>query len=171
MAVPEPEKTLFETDLTEYSTIDIEGVGSVRKDRYGRVYKWVENLNASTAFLVGQPVNYDASVAAATRFNGVLATAAADEEMLAGVAMSVIPAGSYGWIQCKGLNASTLVDAASATIAIGDTLSIASTKTNFTEEAAGGGIGTNAPAVAWEAYATATTTTVSSIAVMLNCAV
>jgi len=167
------QKILFQTELTDFSTSDIEGVGTLRSDDKGNVYKWVENLSSDTALVAGSPVCYSDGVAAATRFLGVVETmAAGDEEMLAGVAMSAIPAGSYGWIHAKGLSVTASVTNATATpaIAIGDTLKLTSTIANsLAFAAAGTNFPNNAPAIAAEAYATASAATSAAKAVMLNC--
>jgi len=169
-------KILFQTALTDYSSKDLEGVGTIRVEADGKVYRWVENLNASVAFLAGQPVNYDATATLANMFEGAIACAAADEELLAGVAMSAIPAGSYGWIQIKGLSVTARVTnsvsgSAGQNIVIGDALTVVSAATSFTYTAAGGNTAKNGPAIAAEAVsqASATTLTTAAKGVWLNC--
>jgi len=163
-------KSIFETALTDYSSTDKEIAGVIRVDDNGKIYRWIKNLNASTAFVVGQPVCYDADVAVATRFQGVLACAAADQEMVAGCAMSAIPAGYYGWIQCKGVMANASVTGGtSVAIAIGDVLKVVSGGLTLVMSVTGNDIGRNDPFVALEAVATASAPVSAAIGVMLNC--
>jgi len=101
MAYPKPEKTLFQTDLTETATTDIEGAGAVRKDVDGNVYRWVLNSH-SAALTVGNVPNYDG----ADRTQVILPVTTAAKGGIyntAGAVMaSSLASGSYGWIQCKG---------------------------------------------------------------------
>lgn len=98
MSVPNPKKVLFATDLTETSTTDIEGAGTIREDAQGNTYRWVKNTH-SAAFAVASLVVYDGATksqvtipATASLYNGAGAVLAAS-----------FASGSYGWIQCKGV--------------------------------------------------------------------
>jgi len=165
------QKTIFQTALTDLKDDDVEGVGTLRFDDKGKVYKWVQNLSSDTALVAGQPVCYSDGVAAATRFEGVVqASAAGDEEMFAGVAVGAIAAEGYGWIQCKGLCLSCNVNrGTSVAIVIGDTLKLASAAASLVYQGAGGDVPLNSPVIAMEAYASASTSATALKAVMLNC--
>ena len=167
------QKILFETTLTENATTDIEGVGNLRYGSDGKVYRWVKNDGATATtndLVAGQPVCHSDASSADTRHESVIDTVSAgDEEMLAGVAMSAIPAVNYGWIQVKGLCITAQVDnSGSNAITIGDSLKVVAGEEGFSYAAAGGNIPKNLPAIAWEAVASATS---AEHTVMLNCAV
>ncbi len=172
------EKILFKTGLDAIESTDIEGVGTLRKDTQGRVYKWVKNLGAASTtndLVAGQPVVYSDAVGADTRHLGVIDTlSGGDEEMLAGVAMAALTAQYYGWIQIKGISITASVthsSTATQVLTIGDVLKVVSTSESFEFGAAGGNVPVNAPAIAWESYASHTAQTSAAATVMLNCAV
>lgn len=98
MSVPNPKKLLFQTDLTESSTTDIEIAGTIREDSEGNVYRWVKNTH-SAAFAVGDCVVYSGG----TVRSQVTVPATASLANGAGVALAALASGSYGWIQCKGV--------------------------------------------------------------------
>lgn len=169
------EKVLFQTALTAIEETDVEGVGALRTDAQGRVYRWVRNYGAASTtndLVAGQPVCYSDAQGADTRYQGVIDTVSAgDEEMLAGVAMAALTALYYGWIQVKGVCITASVSSAgAANIVIGDALALASAGESLIYGAAGGGVPSNAAAVAWEALASAGTSASSAKTVMLNCA-
>ena len=115
-------KTLFVTDLTDTSTTDKEGVGTLRWDG-ANCYRWVYNATES-ATVVGEVVCHDMDANPdSTLVESVYAAATADLGMLAGVCMSIIASESYGWIQVFGVCTSVIVAENTATItAIGDYL-------------------------------------------------
>lgn len=164
-------KVLFEVALTDYDDVDVEGVGTLREEG-NKVYKWVENISASAALVAGQPVCYDVSLAAtpAAMFQGVLqAEAAADIEFFAGIAMSAIPFGEYGWIQVQGVSITALcINSDSVAVAAGDTLILVSAEVALSLGAAGGGVFNPNPAVAISSQASGITVAVAG-SVMLNC--
>lgn len=171
-------KILFQTALTDYNSSDVEGVGNLRYSSDGKVYRWVKNDGATATtndLVAGQPVCHSDASSADTRHQSVIDTVSAgDEEMLAGVAMSAIPALNYGWIQVKGICITASVyesSVATQALTIGDSLKVIAGEESFEFGAAGGGLPKNLPAVAWEDYASTTAAQTSAAAtVMLNCA-
>ena len=105
------EKILFQTKLTEQSTSDIEGEGTIRRDEYGNVFKWVQNAEASTvtATLSGlSSYNIDSDK------KTVKIPAAATLANSAGFWMSAVVGQSYGWIQCQGTGPGLVIRSGSA---------------------------------------------------------
>jgi hypothetical protein len=97
--------TLFETKLTDIKSIDVEGVGTLRYESDGRVYRWVKNRSA-TAFAAKQPVCYDAdNVGTNALFKSVNSPVTADIPLQAGLAVTAIAASGgncFGWIMVQG---------------------------------------------------------------------
>lgn len=97
-------KTLFETKLTDIVSTDIEGVGTLRYEPKGDVYRWVKN--EGSALTAKQPVCYDVSdVGTIALFQTVLTPVSADLMVAAGIAVTAIGASGalcYGWVQCEG---------------------------------------------------------------------
>lgn len=134
------QKVLFETALTETSDTDIEGIGTERTDVKGRRYRWVKNASAPTA-RVGGPACYDMGNGAAADFVDEVLTDPADEDvrLFAGIFLSAIPNGEYGWIQTWGRHSAARVAMGTTTTAaaVGDRLiPHTATATNATAEAA-----------------------------------
>ncbi len=130
--VPKPRKSLFETDLEERSDIDIEGVGVLREDDFGNVYRWVKNLTASV-----MPVNTWCSYPAADfSASSVLALTRVQLNMgvdfsagtLAGVIIASAGLGksgssAFGWIQAFGFRSGAgFLANSGTTLSIGDYL-------------------------------------------------
>jgi len=169
-----PQKVLFETALTELSSEDIEGVGTLRKDNIGRVYRWVKNRNA-TAFTAKQPVCYDAdNVGSSALLETVNSPVTADLMLAGGIAMTAIAeSGSdcYGWIQVFGYfpDARVLIQTTND-IEIGSELICVNAQTYLSYS---GDAGT-APVysshfIALEAVATASTSSVTAKDVFIKC--
>lgn len=121
-------KLLWETALTETRSTDVEGIGSVREDRFGNKYRWV--YNASTIDSVaGGPACYDLTLYSGVNFQKhVLANPAdADIIFLAGIFISAIPTLEYGWILTHGKYATANVALASGGSAAANDLLIPST--------------------------------------------
>lgn len=122
----EANRVLFYTELTDTRTAaqgDKEGVGTLRRDRYGKVYRWVKNESSSNALRLGQPVCFDADdVAGATFLEQVVqeGIASGDIRYFAGIAMGAAPALGYCWVQVWGRHDTALVDI--TVIAEGDIL-------------------------------------------------
>ena len=136
---PKPEKKLFETKLTDVESTDVEGVGTVRKDIEGNVYRWVKNGEASAALAAGDSVCYDMSNAGASLRTIVLKPVSADLMLYAGIAMAAISAGSYGWVLINGYYATAKVDAPVTTaIALGNALIPANGITHLVRSTAAG---------------------------------
>lgn len=109
------EKTsgFFTRDITETRVTDKEGAGILRWVG-NKCYRWV--LNSTTTTLTIGGAYYWGT--AFTSVNGLFgeiftfgqAAKGTSENLLAGIAVSAIPAGQYGWIQVYGENAATLVE-------------------------------------------------------------
>lgn len=104
-------KKVFQTRLTDTSTLDLEGIGVLRFEG-SRVYKWV-TYNTGTgviAAVAGNGVVYHGD-------DAVVVDSAADvtsdysdgSGIVAGVLQAVIANASYGWIQIKGIAVMNLV--------------------------------------------------------------
>jgi hypothetical protein len=110
-------KQLFVTSLTETSTMDLEGVGTIRTDQGGRAYKWVQNKHTA-ALTVGQAAFHSFANGAAFD-NLVYDGATADLGAMAGIVMAAsLAVDSYGWVQALGYNASVAVIAYQAATAL-----------------------------------------------------
>ena len=99
-------KKIWATRLTDFSTTDKEGIGAVRFEG-AKVYKYVK-YNSGTgpvAAVAGNMAYYhgdDAYSASACEVCSDLTDAAA-VPIAAGMLMSAIPTGSFGWVQIKGV--------------------------------------------------------------------
>lgn len=105
------EKVLFQTNLTDLETTDLEGLGVLRKDEYGRVFRWVKNQSATALVAAGPCLKPVTSVALGTLKKvytvDVGGEATASVKRPAGVALSAIAksgasTGDHGWIQVLG---------------------------------------------------------------------
>ncbi len=179
-------KILFETALTEIKDSDIEGIGILREDERGNVYKWVEN-KCATAMVVGGACAYPATDGSASpaKFGRRISAQAAAElsaDCFAGVAMAAIAASGastskYGWIQVEGIHTAASVLLISSTVAgvIGDRLIPASASLNLdrlvTSVASAGALGTTKVnvAVLMQTVDSASALTATKVAVMLRC--
>lgn len=98
-------KTLFQTALTDIKDSDVEGVGVLRYDEDGNIYRWEKNRNA-TAWTAKQPVCYDAgNVGTSALFKSANQPVTADLMLAAGIAMAAVEASGsdcYGWVQVQG---------------------------------------------------------------------
>lgn len=158
-------KHLWEHGITDTSSTDDEGVGSIRL--YGdSIYRWVKN-NSGAAFVAGGACfhTYSDTIDAVTQCtDGVTA----DLGFMAGIAVSAIADGEYGFILVQGYYGAALVTTAGGTIAAGNAL----IGVNGADDLIGSSAMGTAPiysrhAIAMEAMATASTAT--TIAVMVQC--
>lgn len=105
--MPSGAKKVFLTKLTDTSTLDKEGVGTLRWEG-NKCYKWVlyNNGAGSVAAVAGNIVFYYAlsgdGVSGGYENNEVTADVTDSGGIAAGVLQAVIADGSYGWIQIKG---------------------------------------------------------------------
>ena len=138
------QKVLFETALTDVKSTDVEGVGMLRDEGDGRIYRWVKNRNA-TAFTAKQPVCYDVgNVGTNALFQSVNSPVTADLMVQAGIALTAIAASGgncYGWVQVEGYCQDALVATPNTTaggitaaIAVGSTLVCVDAKTALAHE-------------------------------------
>ncbi len=119
------EKVLFETKLTDTVATDVEGVGVLRKDEFGNIYRWVKNT-ATTALTARQPTCYEVALAGSiAMFQSVLTPATADLMMAAGIAVTAIGASGalmYGWILAQGRITGSILIASGTALAVGEEL-------------------------------------------------
>lgn len=125
-------KSLFETELTDVEKTDVEGIGSLRYEPDGMVYRWVKST-AVCALVAHQPVCFDDAEGIAAKTGLVTKIMepmgdACDMVFFAGVTMAAWAAPTstdpqYGWIQVYGFHADAEIDVLSATnCVIGDIL-------------------------------------------------
>jgi hypothetical protein len=113
------EKVLFQTALTDIKSSDVEGIGALRNDVSGNVYRWVYNIGASAMAAGGCAFVHDSAGSLSTALTTVDRATASSLGMdgLAGIAMAAITssagASPYGWIQCRGFHSGVSVVATS----------------------------------------------------------
>lgn len=100
-------KMIFATGLKETSTEDTNGVGVLREDEVGNLYRWVKNVD-TTALLTGQPVVWDsaANVGTSAYFSDVTLPVTAELMNAAGICVTGIAASGgshFGWVQVWGI--------------------------------------------------------------------
>lgn len=181
-------KILFETALTDIKDSDIEGIGSLREDDLGNVYRWVQNTCA-TAMAAGSCASYpatDGSASPALFKKRISATAAAElsADNFAGICMAAIAASGastskYGWVQVKGVYSAASVLTLSSTISlsIGDKLIPASATLDIdrwvtSHDSVSGAITPTAKvnvAIAMQVNDSASARTASTIAIDIHC--
>jgi len=135
-------KTLFETKLTDIKSTDVEGVGTLRHESDGNIYRWIKNRNA-TAFTKKQPVCYDANNAGSSAlFKSVNSPVTADLMLQAGIAVTAIEASGskcYGWVLAHGYcKDARVLGVSGQAVAIGDELVAANAATTLTRATAVG---------------------------------
>ncbi|QDP56796.1 MAG: hypothetical protein Unbinned400contig1000_15 [Prokaryotic dsDNA virus sp.] len=137
-------KELFLTALTDTKSTDVEGVGTVRQEG-DKWYRWVQNDESSDALRAGDLVCYDLSQNENMHEN-VLQPVTADLFHMAGIAMSAIAAGEYGWIQIEGWYDDAYVrnSASNVAIAAGDIGGAANGVDCAVKAIASGGVSANA---------------------------
>lgn len=99
-------KKIFATSLTETSTIDLEGVSTIRRDG-NSTYKWVQFNNGAgdVASIAGDVAYYygvSGDAVTGGYENGVVTMDRTDGYLGAGVFQAIIADLSYGWIQIRG---------------------------------------------------------------------
>jgi len=175
-------KVLFKTKLTDVRDSDVEGVGILRYEDDGRIYRWEKNRNA-TAFTAKQPVCYDAgNVGTSALFKSVNSPVAADLMIAAGIAMTAVgksggTTGCYGWVQVEGYcqdalvaTPNTVAGGITAAIVVGSSLTCVTGKTALAHES----IQSTAPVysshfIALETLAAATPSVATAKDVMIRC--
>lgn len=99
-------KKVFATGLAENNTIDREGVGTIRHEG-NSVYKWIKyNSGAGAVAAIAGDVAYYYGVGGDAVSGGYenheVTMDRTDGYLGAGVLQSVIPNGSFGWVQIRG---------------------------------------------------------------------
>lgn len=97
-------KKIWATKLTEFSTTDKEGIGATRFEG-SKEYKYVKyNQGVGTiAAVAGNMTAYKSDVAYTSTLVEVGSDVSDCLRIPAGMLMSAIPHGSFGWIQTKGI--------------------------------------------------------------------
>lgn len=129
-------KHLWQTALTDCKTRDLEGIGRLRYDDDGNVYRWVLNKEAAaTDFTIGQVVFHKISDGA-DMLKWVYQALTANLSVMAGVVLgsTLYGGGSdvgtntyagFGWVQVMGFTASVSISGATTggtAVAAGDYL-------------------------------------------------
>ena len=92
-------KQLFVTrEVTQTSDKDLEGVGTIREDDKGNVFRWVK-FSEATNSTVSQ---YGAVCYDGDNRGEVKRPATATRPNMAGIVQAELTGGKYGWIQVKG---------------------------------------------------------------------
>lgn len=127
-------KTLFETKLTDVAKTDIEGVGTLRYESEGSIYRWVKNCSATTALAAKEPVCYnEANVGTKAVFESVEIPTSGNVMLQAGLAVTAIVASAadaleYGWICVQGYFQDAVIMPTATVVGIGDELNVTATK-------------------------------------------
>ncbi len=130
------EKVLFQTELNQLATSDLEGLGAERRDEKGNVYRWVKNCG-STSVVEGSPVlKMVTSVLAAVNKKvispdgqGAATASLAAPAGLArtGIAKSGSATGDHGWVMVKGNTSTAYVYQAVTALTVGMWAAVTST--------------------------------------------
>jgi len=114
MSETAPMKVMFQTDLEDLATSDKEGMGSLRFDSCGRVYRWVKNASGTALIAAGACLCKFTTTALdvekrvmspdvpSTGPSSCLVSMPAGSPVAA-IAKSGSDTGCYGWIQVAGL--------------------------------------------------------------------
>ncbi len=120
-------KVMFQTALTDLKTTDIEGLGVLREDEFGKKYRWVKNASTLTALIAAGCCLMQVTSVEGASFKRVLSPNAIGTgpsttliTMPAGVPIAAIgPSGSatgdHGWILVEGLKKVSMRQTATAT--------------------------------------------------------
>jgi len=97
-------KKVFQTKLTDTSTLDLEGIGVLRFEG-AKVYKWVSYNSGSgpVTAVAGNVVVYHGDDSVVADSAADVTMDAGDGAVVAGVLQAIIANGSFGWIQIKGV--------------------------------------------------------------------
>lgn len=127
-------KSLFETTLTDVKKTDVEGIGNLRYEPDGCVYRWVKST-CEVAVVAHQPLCYDDALGIASQ-TGIVTMVlepgsdACDLTLFAGISMAAWSAPTttdpqYAWIQIYGFHANAEVEVESSTnCVIGDSMTM-----------------------------------------------
>jgi hypothetical protein len=127
------EKSMWITGLTDVETTDLEGVGRIRRDDVGNVYRWIKNTHSTTLSQYGACCYYGATRSQVS-IPSSTATAVTHLTNLAGLLMAAIPTANFGWIQCKGIGVGVI--AASIARSVGEIFGPANAVQTLTSVAA-----------------------------------
>lgn len=119
-------KKVFMTELTDLRDNDVEGLGILKHDEYGRIFRWVKNAGATDLVAAGvclRKLGQTTPLAAEKRVLPADATAGPAtclKTMPAGVPITGIAASGatalcFGWIQVEGAKKVSMMQAATVT--------------------------------------------------------
>lgn len=121
-------KVLFQTELNQLATSDLEGLGVERKESNGDLYRWIKNAG-TTAVVQGSPLlKLVTSLVDATNHRAIAPDGAGAStaviQNVAGIARTGIGAsgastGDHGWVLVKGNTGTTYVYQAVTALTIG----------------------------------------------------
>lgn len=117
------QKVLFETQLTDLRTTDVEGVGSLRYDDKGNIDKWVKNGSSTALVAAGSCLEHLGSTAAGTVGTKVTSPDAGASTGIVnvpagvphtGIGASGTDTGCFGWIRVEGVKKVSIFQAVTA---------------------------------------------------------
>jgi hypothetical protein len=97
-------KKVWSTRLTDYSATDKEGIGAIRFEG-AKVYKYIKYNSGSgpVAAVAGNMAYYHGDDSYTADEADVTSDLSDSANIAAGMLMSAIPNGYYGWVQIKGV--------------------------------------------------------------------
>ena len=115
--MPSGMKKVFITPLTDISSTDKEGIGTIRFEG-NKIYKYIQYDEATAAVdgVAGEVTYYiaDSGYGASNVTSDLSASGSAGTEVAAGVLQAALTDEDYGWIQIKGLATLTIALTAGA---------------------------------------------------------
>lgn len=108
-------KTLFSQKLTDISSTDKDGVGRLRYEDDGKIYRYVQNAETTQTLSAGQAVCHTLSDGASAT-QKVKIPLTANLTMFGGCVMADLPPLYYGYVQCYGESSTALVRASQTTV-------------------------------------------------------
>jgi hypothetical protein len=117
------QKVIWETELNELSTSDVEGVGVIRRDKKGQGFKWIKNTGTTALVADGCCVYRIVSTAVQIHTkvigpDGVGASTAVVTDPagvpVTGIGASGSSTGCYGWVKAEGYHKVSMMQSATA---------------------------------------------------------
>lgn len=139
-------KVVYDVKLDDYRATDVEGVGLMRSEPDGKIYRWVRNstggaLTANRIYCHGvtntSGYQWDQEI-----FTLGQSSKGTSINMMAGAAMAAVPDAYFGWVQVYGRVVSGPVEG-TTDVAAGDNLKMVSGQTYLVKDVAAGTAPTN----------------------------